>query len=89
MFRSMHVDVSFLMKLIFAVVVNYKKRAASTMDDPSPPAGSPVAVRPPDDLCDMAFSCELMEDPVVAADGFTYNRKEIADWLVKHNVFAP
>ena len=59
------------------------------MDDPSPPAGSPAAVRPPDDLCDMAFSCEIMEDPVVAADGFTYNRKEIADWLVKHNVFAP
>ena len=24
------------------------------------------------ELCDMAFQCELMEDPVVAADGHTY-----------------
>jgi hypothetical protein len=34
----------------------------------------------------MAFSCEIMDDPVVAADGYTYNRKEITTWLKKHNV---
>jgi hypothetical protein len=34
----------------------------------------------------MAFSCEIMEDPVVAADGYTYNRKEIMLWFAKHNV---
>ena len=39
-----------------------------------------------DDLRDMAFSCEVMEDPVVAADGYTYNRKEIMLWFAKHNV---
>jgi hypothetical protein len=42
--------------------------------------------RVPDDLCDMAFSCEIMKDPVVAADGYTYNRKEIELWFAKHNV---
>ena len=61
-------------------------RAISTMADPGPPAGSPATVRPPDDLCDMAFSCEIMEDPVVAADGYTYNRSEITTWFAQHNV---
>ena len=56
------------------------------MADPDPPAGSPTTARPPDDLCDMAFSCEIMHDPVVAADGYTYNRREITLWFEKHNV---
>jgi hypothetical protein len=34
----------------------------------------------------MAFSCEIMKDPVVAADGYTYNRKEIEQWFAEHNV---
>ncbi len=58
------------------------------MADPGPPAGSPATVRPPDDLCDMAFSCELMEDPVVAADGYTYDRAEITTWFAQHNVLT-
>lgn len=58
------------------------------MSNPEPPPGSPPTERPPDDLCDMAFSCELMDDPVVAADGYTYNRKEILLWFTKHNVIA-
>ncbi len=33
----------------------------------------------------MAFECELMDDPVVAADGHTYNRKEMETWLEQHN----
>ena len=32
----------------------------------------------------MAFECTLMEDPVVASDGHTYNRKHIQDWLDSH-----
>jgi hypothetical protein len=59
------------------------------MSDPDPPDGSPTSARPPDDLCDMAFSCEIMDDPVVAADGYTYNRREIMLWFAKHNVFSP
>jgi hypothetical protein len=64
-----------------------QSQEVSDMADPEPPAGSPTS-RPPDDLCDMAFACELMEDPVVAADGYTYNRKEITLWFTKHNVCA-
>ena len=33
----------------------------------------------------MAFQCVLMDDPVVAADGHTYNRKDIEDWFKEHN----
>jgi hypothetical protein len=56
------------------------------MADSDPPVIPSPTARPPDDLCDMAFSCEIMEDPVVAADGYTYNRKEITLWFAKHNV---
>jgi hypothetical protein len=48
------------------------------------PAFSSVAA-PPDNLCDMAFSCEIMDDPVVAADGHTYNREHIRSWLQNHH----
>lgn len=33
----------------------------------------------------MAFSCDLMLDPVVAADGFTYERSSITEWLASHS----
>jgi hypothetical protein len=29
----------------------------------------------------MAFECTLMDDPVVAADGHTYNRIDMETWL--------
>lgn len=64
----------------------FHDKTSSRMEDSDPPVGSPPTARPPDDLCDMAFSCEIMEDPVVAADGYTYNRKEIMLWFAKHNV---
>ena len=38
-----------------------------------------------DDLKDMAFECTLMDDPVVAADGHTYNRVDIENWLKEHD----
>jgi hypothetical protein len=38
-----------------------------------------------DQFCDMAFSCDLMDDPVVAADGFTYERSSITEWLISHS----
>ena len=40
---------------------------------------------PPDYLIDSTFSCEIMEDPVVACDGITYNRMEIEEWFKKHD----
>ncbi len=33
----------------------------------------------------MTFSCDVMEDPVVAADGFTYERASITEWLASHS----
>ena len=43
------------------------------------------AMEPPD-----AFMCpitqELMEDPVVTADGHTFERKEVAAWLGRRNI---
>jgi hypothetical protein len=38
-----------------------------------------------EELKDMAFECVLMDDPVVAADGHTYNRFDIENWLKHHN----
>ena len=32
---------------------------------------------------------ELMEDPIMAADGFTYERGAIADWLARGNASSP
>ncbi len=42
-------------------------------------------VPPPDYLIDSAFSCEIMEDPVISSDGITYNRREIEKWFKKHD----
>ena len=36
----------------------------------------------------MAFLCTLMDDPVVASDGHTYNREEIQNWF-KHHETSP
>jgi hypothetical protein len=33
----------------------------------------------------MAFQCVLMQDPVVAADGHTYNREDIENWFKEHS----
>jgi hypothetical protein len=34
----------------------------------------------------MAFECTLMEDPVVASDGHTYDRKDIQNWFNTHDI---
>ena len=34
----------------------------------------------------MAFECTLMDDPVVASDGHTYDRKDIQDWFKTHDI---
>ena len=34
----------------------------------------------------MIFLATLMADPVVASDGFTYERKSIEDWMEGHDV---
>ncbi len=47
----------------------------------------PKAVEP-DDLC-CPISHELFEDPVVAGDGNSYERKSVTDWLAKGNSTSP
>jgi hypothetical protein len=36
---------------------------------------------PPADFFDNVFDCLIMEDPVFAMDGFTYERRRIEEWL--------
>ncbi len=38
---------------------------------------------------DLHYSQELMEDPVMAADGFTYERAAIGDWLARGHASSP
>lgn len=47
--------------------------SAPPLDDVTLPRSS----SPPDDLTDQCFSCCLFTDPVVADDGFTYERSSI------------
>jgi hypothetical protein len=44
---------------------------------------------PPDHLCDMTFSCDVMKDPVIAADGHTHERKSIEEWFANGNQTSP
>jgi hypothetical protein len=43
-------------------------------------------VDPPDYLIDFVFNCEIIEDPVIAFDGITYNRSEIEEWFKNHDI---
>ena len=43
----------------------------------------------PEAFKDMAFSCEVMTDPVFAADGFTYERDNIQEWISRGNITSP
>lgn len=38
--------------------------------------------------CRCPITCELMEDPVLAMDGHSYERKAIEDWL-QRNATSP
>ena len=42
----------------------------------------------PERLC-CPISLELMERPVIAADGHTYDRSSIEDWLARGNTTSP
>jgi hypothetical protein len=47
-------------------------------------AAAPAAVErqePPADFFDNVFDCLIMDDPVFAMDGFTYERRRIEEWL--------
>ena len=56
-------------------------RTTGPQSDPDPVAKE----EPPPHFHDMAFTTELMRDPVFAADGFTYERVSIEEWFQTHN----
>lgn len=50
------------------------------------PSSSAAATdEPPDEFVDNFFMCEIMQDPVFADDGYTYERASIVEWLQKHD----
>ena len=40
---------------------------------------------PPEDFFDNVFDCLIMDDPVFAMDGFTYERRRIEEWLASNS----
>ena len=57
--------------------------AAAAEDTPAP-----ESKQIPERLC-CPISLELMERPVIAADGHTYDRSSIEDWLARGNTTSP
>ena len=51
-------------------------------------AAAPKSEQPPEDFFDNVFDCLIMEDPVFAMDGFTYERRRIEEWLASNSRFA-
>ena len=37
--------------------------------------------KPPDIFCDNVFTLDVMDEPVVATDGFTYEKRSILEWF--------
>ena len=40
-------------------------------------------------VCTCTLTQEMMEDPVIAADGFSYERSAIEDWLSRRSGSSP
>jgi E3 ubiquitin-protein ligase RGLG len=66
---------------------HYSQYPATSQQQPSPqqqpPGGCGSAA--PDAMFVCPITTEIMEDPVVCADGFTYEKSAIADWLATHD----
>jgi hypothetical protein len=52
-------------------------------------AESAQSLEPPEDFFDNVFDCLIMEEPVFAMDGFTYERKRIEEWLANNSRLVP
>ena len=65
-----------------AAVASVEAEASSALAAPAAPATADNDDEPPDELI-CPITQEVMEDPVVAADGHTYERAAIARWMVK------
>ena len=67
------------------------ERVVAAMAPSDPVAASPAPPGPgevPENLC-CPISMEIMEQPVLAADGFTYDRHAIEAWLARGKTTSP
>ena len=91
--RAARISAPLLDQGSFAIIAFLFIHRASSMQSPSLPSPSESPPLPsstglsgaPIELCDTVLSRDLMTDPVLAADGFTYNRPEITHWLLTNN----
>ena len=82
-------------KVVSSVAVPDAEPAAEPADtaaeEPAPAAEdapAPESKQIPERLC-CPISLELMVRPVIAADGHTYDRSSIEDWLARGNTTSP
>ena len=82
-------------KVVSAAAVPDAEPAAEPEDaaaeEPAPAAEDPPVAESkqiPERLC-CPISLELMVRPVIAADGHTYDRSSIEDWLARGNTTSP
>jgi hypothetical protein len=77
--------ISIKTKVVTTSISDFSKIKPVVVEKPKVVKEEAKKVPPPDYLIDSAFSCEIMEDPVIASDGITYNRSEIEEWFKKHD----
>jgi hypothetical protein len=77
--------ISIKTKVVTTSISDFGKIKPVVVEKPKVAQEDAKKVPPPDYLIDSAFSCEIMEDPVIASDGITYNRSEIEEWFKKHD----
>jgi hypothetical protein len=66
-----------------------QERAAAQEQMQAAAAAVPKSEEPPEDFFDNVFDCLIMEDPVFAMDGFTYERRRIEEWLASNSRCTP
>ena len=71
-------------KVVSAVAVPDAEPADTAAEEPAAPESKQI----PERLC-CPISLELMVRPVIAADGHTYDRSSIEDWLARGNTTSP
>ena len=83
--KKIWIDKECISKIFSTSIPDFPKIKPVIVEEPKVSQEDDKKVAPPDYLIDSAFSCEIMEDPVIASDGITYNRREIEEWFKKHH----
>lgn len=77
--------ISIKTKIVSSLIPEFPKIKPVIVEEPKVAQDYDKKASAPDYLIDSAFSCEIMEDPVIASDGITYNRREIEEWFKNHD----